>query len=66
MSTMGEPTPIYATRGKEELARRQQRQQWGRRACIGSQAEAADGIKSDDGEASKELFTIGSMRVMFD
>ena len=46
----GGATPIYATRCKGET-RRQQRQQWGRHACIGRQAETADGIESDDGES---------------
>ena len=44
MSTTGEPTPIYANRGKGGLPGRSERQQWGRRACIVSQAETADGI----------------------
>ena len=51
MSTTGEPTPIYATRGKGGSTRQQQQQQWGRRAYIDSQAVTADGIESDDGES---------------
>ena len=31
--------------------RRQQRQRWGRRECVGSQEETADGFESDDGES---------------
>ena len=50
MSTTGEPTPFYASRCKGGT-RRQQRQQWGRRACIGRQAETADRIESDDGKS---------------
>ena len=41
---------------------RQERQRWGRRACIVSHAETADGIEAYDGESfQEELFTIGSI-----
>ena len=63
MSTTGEPTPIYATRGKGGLPGRSGSDAWGRRVCIVSQAKTADGIDPYDGESSREeLFTIVSIQ----